>query len=68
MHATSATNVAVALQVSINFLKPAVEGDTLTAEATRVSEGRTTGLYHVTVKSRDETSGFLLRHSLQKIT
>ena len=28
-------NVAVAVQVSINFLKPSVEGDILTAEATR---------------------------------
>jgi acyl-CoA thioesterase len=51
-------NVAVALQVSINFLKPTVEGDTLTAEATRVSEGKTTGLYHVTVKSRDKLVAF----------
>jgi len=43
-------NVAVAVQVSINFLKPSVEGNVLTAEATRVSEGKTTGLYQVTVR------------------
>ena len=36
-------NVAVAVQVSINYLKPSVEGDCLTAEATRVSDGKTTG-------------------------
>ena len=42
-------NVAVAVQVSINFLKPSVEGDTLTAEATRISDGKTMGLYNVTV-------------------
>jgi acyl-CoA thioesterase len=48
-------NVAVAVQVSINFLKPTVEGDTLTAEAVRVSDGKTTGLYQVTVKSQDKT-------------
>ncbi|MGE5533505.1 MAG: hotdog fold thioesterase [Bacillota bacterium] len=42
-------NIAVAVQVSINFLKPSVEGDTLTAEATRVSDGKTMGLYNVTV-------------------
>ena len=42
-------NVAVAVQVSINFLKPSVEGDTLVAEATRVSDGKTMGLYNVAV-------------------
>jgi acyl-CoA thioesterase len=47
-------NVAVAVQVSINFLKPSVEGDVLTAEATRVSEGKTTGLYQVTVRKEDK--------------
>ena len=36
-------NVAVAVQVSINYLKPSVEGDVLTAEATRVSDGKTMG-------------------------
>jgi acyl-CoA thioesterase len=43
-------NVAVALQVSINFLRPTVEGDVLVAEANRVSDGKTVGLYNVTVK------------------
>jgi acyl-CoA thioesterase len=42
-------NVAVAVQVSINFLKPSVEGDVLTAEATRVSDGKAMGLYNVSV-------------------
>jgi len=46
-------NVAVAVQVNINFLRPSVEGDTLTAEATRVSDGKTMGLYHVTVKNQN---------------
>jgi acyl-CoA thioesterase len=48
-------NVAVAVQVSINFLKPSVESNVLTAEATRVSEGKTTGLYQVTVRKEDKT-------------
>ncbi len=48
-------NVAVAVQVSINFLKPSVEGDTLTAEATRVSDGKTMGLYQVTVRNQEKT-------------
>jgi acyl-CoA thioesterase len=47
-------NVAVAVQVSINFLKPSVEGEILIAEATRVSEGKTTGLYQVTVRKEDK--------------
>lgn len=51
-------NVAVALQVNINFLKPSNEGDLLTAEATRISEGKTTGLYHVTVKNQEKTVAF----------
>ena len=51
-------NVAVAVQVNINFLKPSVEGDTLTAEAVRVSNGKTMGLYHVTVRNQDKTVAF----------
>lgn len=46
-------NVAVAIQVSINFLRPASEGDILIAEATRISDGKTLGLYHVTI-SKDK--------------
>ena len=51
-------NVAVAVQVSINFLKPSVEGDLLTAEALRVSDGKTMGLYHVTVRNQDKQVAF----------
>ena len=51
-------NVAVAVQVSINFLKPSIEGDTLTAEAVRISDGKTMGLYHVTVRNQDKTVAF----------
>ncbi len=51
-------NVAVAVQVSINFLKPSVEGDILMAEAVRVSDGKTMGLYQVTVKKQDKTVAF----------
>jgi len=47
-------NVAVAVQVSINFLKPSVEGDILVAEASRVSDGKTMGLYQVTVKNGEK--------------
>jgi len=51
-------NVAVAVQVSINFLKPSAEGDILTAEATRVSDGKTMGLYNVTVRKEDRIIAF----------
>ena len=47
-------NVAVAIQVSINFLKPAFEDDMLTAEAVQVSDGKTLGLYQVTVTKQDK--------------
>lgn len=46
--------VAVAVQVSINFLKPSAEGDTLIAEAVKVSEGKTFGLYNITVRKEDK--------------
>lgn len=59
-------NVAVAVQVSINFLKPSVEGDTLTAEATRVSDGKTTGLYNVTVKNMDKTVAYFTGLAFKK--
>jgi acyl-CoA thioesterase len=45
---------AVAVQVSINFLRPSGEGDTLTAEAQRVSEGRTFGLYNIVIRKEDK--------------
>ncbi len=51
-------NVAVAVQVNINFLKPAFEGDTLTAEAVRVSDGKKLGLYHVTISKQDKKIAF----------
>ena len=41
---------AVAVQVSINYLKPSSEGDTLTAEAVRMSDGKTFCLYNVSVR------------------
>jgi acyl-CoA thioesterase len=46
--------VAVAVQVSINYLKPAFEGDTLTAEAIRISDGKTLGLYNVTISKSNK--------------
>jgi acyl-CoA thioesterase len=45
---------AVAVQVSINFVKSSSEGDTLTAEALLVSEGRTFSLHNVTVTKENK--------------
>ena len=50
--------VAVALQVDIKFLKPSSEGDTLIAEATRISDGKTIGLYHVAIRKGEKTIAF----------
>lgn len=47
-------NKAVAVQVSINFIKPSSEGDVLMAEATRVSDGKTFTLYNVTVSKENK--------------
>ena len=44
---------AVAVQVSINYLRPTLEGDVLIAEATTVSDGKTLALCTVVVK-KDE--------------
>jgi acyl-CoA thioesterase len=42
-------NLSVALDTSINFLKPVQVGDTLTAEAIELHNGRSTGLYQITI-------------------
>jgi acyl-CoA thioesterase len=59
-------NVAVAVQVSINFLKPSVEGDNLTAEATRVSDGKTAGLYQVNVRKEDKIIAYFTGLAFKK--
>ena len=45
---------AVAIQVSINYLRPTAEGDVLTAEATTVSDKKTLVLCSVVVKKEDK--------------
>jgi acyl-CoA thioesterase len=46
---------AVAVQVSINYLRPSSEGDVLTAEAVTVSEGKTFVLCNITVRKENKT-------------
>ncbi len=45
---------AVAVQVSINYLKPSSEGDVLMAEAVRISEGKNFALCDVKVSKDDK--------------
>ena len=45
---------AMAIQVSINYLRPTSEGDVLIAEATTVSDGKTLALCSVIVKKGEK--------------
>lgn len=42
-------NLSLAIDTNISFTKPAMPGDVLTAEAKELHDGRSTGLYLVTV-------------------
>ncbi len=42
-------NLSVALDTSINFIKPVHPGDELIAEAKELHNGRSTGLYHISI-------------------
>ena len=46
--------LSVALDTAINFLKPVHVGDTLTAEAKELHNGKSTGLYHITVSNQKD--------------
>jgi acyl-CoA thioesterase len=45
-------SLSVALDASINFLKPINVNDELIAEAKEYHNGRSTGLYHVSIKNQ----------------
>jgi acyl-CoA thioesterase len=47
-------NLSVALDTSINFLKPVHVDDVLTAEAKEMHNGRSTGLYHITITNQKD--------------
>jgi len=47
-------NLSVALDTSINFMKPAHVGDVLTAEAKEIHNGKSTGLYQIFVKNQND--------------
>jgi acyl-CoA thioesterase len=46
--------LSVALDTSINFIKPVHIGDTLIAEAKELHNGKSTGLYHITITNQKE--------------
>jgi acyl-CoA thioesterase len=46
--------LSVALDTSINFIKPVHVDDVLTAEAKEMHNGRSTGLYHITITNQKE--------------
>lgn len=48
-------NVALATSANINFVKPAFNGEKLTAEAVEVSKSKRIGVYRVEVKKEDGT-------------
>jgi len=46
--------LSVALDTSINFLKPVAVGDVLTAEAKELHNGKSTGLYHIRISNQND--------------
>jgi acyl-CoA thioesterase len=48
----SRNNLSVALDTSINFLKPVHVDDELVAEAKEIHNGKSTGLYQITIRNQ----------------
>ena len=46
--------LSVALDTSINFIKPVSVGDVLVAEAKELHNGKSTGLYHITISNQHD--------------
>lgn len=46
--------LSVALDTSINFIKPVHVGDELTASAKEIHNGQSTGLYHITIMNQHQ--------------
>ena len=44
--------LSVAMDTSINFIKPVQVDDVLTAEANEIHNGKSTGLYHITISNQ----------------
>ena len=50
----SRNNLSVALDTSINFLKPVHPDDELIAEAKEIHNGKSTGLYQITIRNQHD--------------
>lgn len=46
--------LSVALDTAINFTKPVQVGDVLVAEAKEIHNGKSTGLYHITISNQHQ--------------
>lgn len=46
-------NLSLALDTSINFIKPSHFGDLLTAEAWEIHNGKSTGLYQISINNQN---------------
>ncbi|MBC7867145.1 MAG: hydroxyphenylacetyl-CoA thioesterase PaaI [Gloeobacteraceae cyanobacterium ES-bin-316] len=46
--------LSVALDTAINFIKPVHVGDVLTAEAKEIHNGKSTGLYHISISNQKQ--------------
>ena len=46
--------LSVALDTSINFIKPVHVGDILTAQAKEIHNGKSTGLYHISIQNQHD--------------
>ena len=46
--------LSVALDTSINFIKPVMVDDILTAEAKEMHNGKSTGLYHIGIRNQQD--------------
>lgn len=46
--------LSVALDTSINFIKPVHVGDILSAQAKEIHNGKSTGLYHISIQNQHD--------------
>jgi acyl-CoA thioesterase len=54
-------NLSVALDTSINFIKAVHIGDTLIAEAIEMHNGKSTGIYHITITNQNQQTVALFK-------
>lgn len=60
--------LSVALDTSINFIKPVHVGDVLTAEAKEIHNGKSTGLYHISISNQHQHLAALFKGTCYRTT